>query len=77
MRSPKPTRVSKSKNRGKVQSEDAMDCSQVSSSSISSSDSETGIVTNDEDREGRIKFNLYKKLFSFSTIRKKIFCYSR
>lgn len=52
MRSPKPTRVSKSKNRGKVQSEDAMDCSQVSSSSISSSDSETGIVTNDEDREG-------------------------
>lgn len=52
MRSPKPIRVSKSKNRGKVQSEDAMDCSHVSSSSISSSDSETGIVTNDEDREG-------------------------
>ncbi|XP_012278918.1 G patch domain-containing protein 2 isoform X2 [Orussus abietinus] len=52
MRSPKPTRISKSKSRGKIQSEDAMDCSRVSSSSISSSDSEAGIITNDEDCEG-------------------------
>ncbi|XP_015587043.1 G patch domain-containing protein 2 isoform X2 [Cephus cinctus] len=52
MRAPKPNRNSKSKNRGKVQNEDAMDCSRISSSSISSSDSETGIITNDEDREG-------------------------
>ncbi|XP_033208077.1 G patch domain-containing protein 2 isoform X2 [Belonocnema kinseyi] len=52
MRSPKPSRASKSKNREKVRGEDAMDCSRVSSSSISSSDSEAGIVTNDEDREG-------------------------
>ncbi|XP_034946871.1 G patch domain-containing protein 2-like isoform X2 [Chelonus insularis] len=51
MHSPKP-RNSKSKNRNKIQSEDAMDCSRISSSSISSSDSETGIITNDEDREG-------------------------
>ncbi|CAD6228071.1 GSCOCG00006338001-RA-CDS [Cotesia congregata] len=51
MISPKP-RNQKSKNRAKTQSEDAMDCSRVSSSSISSSDSEAGIITNDEDREG-------------------------
>lgn len=32
-----------------------MDCSRISSSSISSSDSEAGIITNDEDREGKKK----------------------
>ncbi|XP_057328541.1 G patch domain-containing protein 2-like isoform X2 [Microplitis mediator] len=52
MLSPKQSRNSKSKNRAKSQSEDAMDCSRISSSSISSSDSEAGIITNDEDREG-------------------------
>lgn len=52
MRSPKPQRNSKTKNRGKITNDDAMDCSKISSSSISSSDSEAGIVTNDEDREG-------------------------
>lgn len=48
----KPTRNTKSKNRGKMQGEDTMDCSRISSSSISSSDSEAGLITNDEDREG-------------------------
>lgn len=48
----KPTRNTKSKNRGKIQGEDNVDCSRISSSSISSSDSEAGIITNDEDREG-------------------------
>ncbi|XP_066582914.1 G patch domain-containing protein 2-like isoform X2 [Prorops nasuta] len=52
MRSPKPNRNLKIKSIGKVQGEDAMDCSRISSSSISSSDSETGLITNDEDREG-------------------------
>ncbi|XP_046486217.1 G patch domain-containing protein 2 isoform X1 [Neodiprion pinetum] len=52
MRSPKPNRNSKIKNRGKMQAEDVMDCSRISNSSISSSDSEGGIITNDEDREG-------------------------
>ncbi|KAK0093853.1 hypothetical protein PV326_012470 [Microctonus aethiopoides] len=52
MRSPKPSRNSKSKNRDKTQNDDAMECSRISSSSISSSDSEAGIITNDEDREG-------------------------
>ncbi|XP_011309232.1 G patch domain-containing protein 2-like [Fopius arisanus] len=52
MRSPKPTRNSKSKShRGKMRSEDAMDCSRISSSSISSSDSEAGIRA-EEDHEG-------------------------
>lgn len=60
MRLPKPTRNSKSKSRAKAQSEDAMDCSRVSSSSVSSSsDSETGIITNDEDREG-MRFYTFK-----------------
>lgn len=35
-----------------MQTEDGIDCSRISSSSISSSDSETGLITNDEDREG-------------------------
>lgn len=35
-----------------MQGEDSIDCSRTSSSSISSSDSEAGLVTNDEDREG-------------------------
>ncbi|XP_015127383.1 G patch domain-containing protein 2-like isoform X2 [Diachasma alloeum] len=53
MRSPKPTRNSKSKShRGKMRSENAMDCSRISSSSISSSDSEAGIRANEEDHEG-------------------------
>lgn len=52
MRSLKPNRTAKSKNRIKIQSEDAIDCSKISSSSISSSDSEAGLITNDEDREG-------------------------
>ncbi|XP_035718365.1 G patch domain-containing protein 2-like isoform X1 [Vespa mandarinia] len=52
MRSLKPNRTSKSKIRGKIQGEDTVDCSRISSSSISSSDSENGIITNDEDREG-------------------------
>lgn len=52
MRSLKPNRNTKSKNRIKIQGEDAIDCSRISSSSISSSDSETGLITNDEDREG-------------------------
>ncbi|XP_006609964.1 G patch domain-containing protein 2 isoform X1 [Apis dorsata] len=52
MRSLKPNRNTKSKNRIKIQTEDGIDCSRISSSSISSSDSETGLMTNDEDREG-------------------------
>ncbi|XP_014472979.1 PREDICTED: G patch domain-containing protein 2-like isoform X2 [Dinoponera quadriceps] len=52
MRVSKPTRNAKSKNRGKMQDEDTVDCSRISSSSISSSDSEAGLITNDEDREG-------------------------
>ncbi|XP_076164196.1 G patch domain-containing protein 2 [Ptiloglossa arizonensis] len=52
MRSLKPNRNTKSKNRIKMQTEDAIDCSRISSSSISSSDSEAGLITNDEDREG-------------------------
>ncbi|XP_063976316.1 G patch domain-containing protein 2-like isoform X2 [Diachasmimorpha longicaudata] len=52
MRSPKPTRNSKSKShRGKIRSENAMDCSRISSSSISSSDSEAGIRANEGDDE--------------------------
>jgi len=35
-----------------MQGEDTVDCSRISSSSISSSDSEAGLITNDEDREG-------------------------
>lgn len=50
----KPTRNTKSKNRGKMQDEDTVDCSRISSSSISSSDSEAGLITNDEDREGMV-----------------------
>lgn len=53
MRSAKPGRSSRLKNKNKTQNEDAMDCSHLSSSSISSSDSEDGLITNDEDREGR------------------------
>ncbi|XP_034183808.1 uncharacterized protein LOC117605993 isoform X1 [Osmia lignaria lignaria] len=52
MRSFKPNRDAKSKNRIKMQTDDPIDCSRISSSSISSSDSETGLITNDEDREG-------------------------
>ncbi|XP_017881311.1 G patch domain-containing protein 2-like [Ceratina calcarata] len=52
MRSPKTDKNTKSKNRVKVQTEDGIDCSRISSSSISSSDSEAGLITNDEDREG-------------------------
>lgn len=52
MRSPKPDKNTKSKNRVKIQTEDVIDCSRISSSSISSSDSEAGLITNDEDREG-------------------------
>ncbi|XP_043592847.1 G patch domain-containing protein 2 [Bombus pyrosoma] len=52
MRSLKPNRNTKSKNHIKMQTEDGIDCSRISSSSISSSDSETGLITNDEDREG-------------------------
>ncbi|XP_043496695.1 G patch domain-containing protein 2 isoform X1 [Polistes fuscatus] len=52
MRSLKPNRTSKSKVREKIQGEETVDCSHISSSSISSSDSENGIITNDEDREG-------------------------
>lgn len=52
MRSLKPSRNTKSKSRNKMQTEDAIDCSRISSSSISSSDSEAGLITNDEDREG-------------------------
>lgn len=54
MRSLKPNRNTKSKNRIKMQTEDGIDCSRISSSSISSSDSEAGLITNDEDREGII-----------------------
>lgn len=46
------SRNSKSKSKTKIHNQDAMDCSRISSSSMSSSDSETGIITNDEDREG-------------------------
>ncbi|XP_078039664.1 uncharacterized protein LOC144471472 isoform X1 [Augochlora pura] len=52
MRSLKPNRTSKSRNRIKMQTDDTIDCSRISSSSISSSDSEAGLITNDEDREG-------------------------
>ncbi|XP_053979733.1 G patch domain-containing protein 2 isoform X2 [Hylaeus anthracinus] len=52
MRSLKPSRNTKSKSRNKMQTEDTIDCSRISSSSISSSDSEAGLITNDEDREG-------------------------
>lgn len=52
MRVSKPTKNTKSKNRDKMQGEDTVDCSRISSSSISSSDSEAGLITNDEDREG-------------------------
>ncbi|XP_076662725.1 G patch domain-containing protein 2 isoform X2 [Andrena cerasifolii] len=52
MRMLKPNRNTKSKNRIKMQTDDAIDCSRISSSSISSSDSEAGLITNDEDREG-------------------------
>ncbi|KYM92950.1 G patch domain-containing protein 2 [Atta colombica] len=52
MRVAKPTKNAKSKNRDKMQGEDTVDCSRISSSSISSSDSEAGLITNDEDREG-------------------------
>ncbi|KAG7197589.1 hypothetical protein KM043_006054 [Ampulex compressa] len=48
----KSNRTTKSKNRIKMQGEDTLDCSHISSSSISSSDSEAGLITNDEDREG-------------------------
>lgn len=58
MRVPKPTRNAKPKNRDKMQSEDTVDCSRISSSSISSSDSEAGLITNDEDREGKRKGNI-------------------
>ncbi|XP_011338735.1 G patch domain-containing protein 2 isoform X3 [Ooceraea biroi] len=51
MRVPKPTRNAKPKNRDKMQGEETVDCSRISSSSISSSDSEAGLITNDEDRE--------------------------
>lgn len=44
----------KQKTLNKEQNEEAMDCSRFSSSSISSSDSDTGVVTNDEDREGKL-----------------------
>lgn len=37
-----------------MRNEDTVDCSRISSSSISSSDSEAGLITNDEDREGMI-----------------------
>jgi len=53
MRVSKPTRNGKPKNRDKMQGEDTVDCSRISSSSISSSDSEAGLITNDEDREGK------------------------
>ncbi|XP_018394132.1 PREDICTED: G patch domain-containing protein 2 isoform X3 [Cyphomyrmex costatus] len=52
MRVSKPTKNAKPKNRDKMQGEDTVDCSRISSSSISSSDSEEGLITNDEDREG-------------------------
>ncbi|XP_072756096.1 G patch domain-containing protein 2-like isoform X1 [Anoplolepis gracilipes] len=52
MRISKPTKTAKPKNRGKMQGEDTVDHSRISSSSISSSDSEAGLITNDEDREG-------------------------
>lgn len=55
MRMSKPTKNAKSKNRDKMQGEDTVDCSRISSSSISSSDSEAGLITNDEDREGTLK----------------------
>lgn len=48
----KPTKNAKPKNRNKMQGDDTVDCSRISSSSISSSDSEAGLITNDEDREG-------------------------
>jgi len=61
MRVSKPTRNGKPKNRDKMQGEDTVDCSRISSSSISSSDSEAGLITNDEDREGKqyeVKINI-------------------
>lgn len=61
---PKPTRNAKSKNRGKMQDEDTVDCSRISSSSISSSDSEAGLITNDEDREGTVNSRAsYTKIY--------------
>lgn len=64
MRISKPTKSAKPKNRGKMQGEDTVDHSRISSSSISSSDSEAGLITNDEDREGmldlKISFGLLK-----------------
>lgn len=57
MRSPKSSRDAKIKNCENVQTEEAMECSRISNSSISSSDSEAGIITNDEDREGEYKIN--------------------
>ena len=56
MRISKPTKNAKPKNRCKMQGEDTVDCSRISSSSISSSDSEAGLITNDEDREGTLGF---------------------
>ncbi|XP_012225450.1 G patch domain-containing protein 2-like isoform X2 [Linepithema humile] len=52
MRVSKPTKNAKPKNRDKMQGDETVDCSRISSSSISSSDSEAGLITNDEDREG-------------------------
>lgn len=54
MRISKPTKNAKPKNRDKMQGEDTVDHSRISSSSISSSDSEAGLITNDEDREGML-----------------------
>jgi hypothetical protein len=51
MQSTKLIRNTKIKNKEKSPHDDAMDYSYISSSSISSSDSE-GIITNEEDREG-------------------------
>ena len=61
MRVAKPTKNAKSKNRDKMQGEDTVDCSRISSSSISSSDSEAGLITNDEDREGMINLKAILK----------------
>lgn len=45
-----------------MQGEDTVDCSRISSSSISSSDSEAGLITNDEDREGTLNIDFYNWL---------------
>jgi len=58
MRISKPTKSAKPKNRGKMQGEDSVDHSRISSSSISSSDSEAGLITNDEDREGMLDLKI-------------------